>query len=154
MNYFKILSIVLIFFAAFSCSDGSSNDDEFGEVSGTINFVGDWPSTGDVQVSIWSSWPPMGPPAKASVALTPGDNSQSYSLDGLSLGSYPVVTVGWRDPLNPAGAKVIGVYWSNTTTVGVDATGNVVVEPMGIVVEDGHMNHRNINIVADLNVIE
>ncbi len=156
----KILSIamcvILSSFLILNCDkdDNSVDSEQFGSISGTVTFVGTWPSTGEIQVSIWTSWPPQGPPAAATDPLTQGQ-SKTYKIEGLTKGTYPVVTAGWRDPANPAGAKVLGVYWSMTDSVGVDSSGNVLpsVQPTPIVISDDQLNHSNIDIKANLDIV-
>ena len=125
--------------------------EQFGEISGTITFVGTWPSTGDVQVSIWTSFPPAGPPAGATEPLASGE-AITYKIEGLSKGTYPAVTVGWRDPTNPAGAKVLGLYWEQSDSLGVDGTGQVTVLPISIEISDATLVWSNIDIKANLDI--
>lgn len=158
MRTFRILVVIsLMLFMAFSvgCSDDKNptQTPQFGAVSGTVKLIGTWPATGAVQVSIWASWPPAGPPAGASAVFTPGQNTQTYKIEGLNKGAYPVVTVGWRDPANPAGAKVLGIYWANSDSVGVaDGRGITLsgVQALPINVTDGNLTFTNINIKANL----
>lgn len=156
-TYRILMAMSLALFLAFvmGCGDDKNpiQNPQFGEVSGTVKFVGAWPATGNVQVSIWSSWPPAGPPVAASAVFTSGQNSQTYKLEGLNKGSYPVVTVGWRDPANPAAAKVLGIYWANSDSVGVaDGRGITLsgVQALPVNVADGNLTFTNINIKANL----
>ncbi|MCA9744089.1 MAG: hypothetical protein H6695_00785 [Deferribacteres bacterium] len=150
------LALALFSFIFTACKDDKNPVavNEFGEISGTVNFVGAWPAAGDVQVSIWSSWPPAGPPAAASDALTSNNNSATYKLDGLQKGTYPVMTVGWRDPQNPTGAKVIGIYWAQSDSLGVDASGNVTAAPQAIVIDNSQMVYSNVVVKANLDIIK
>ncbi len=149
------LIVILVFglIAATGCSNDNNpaNAQQFGEISGKVTFVGTWPKIGDVQVSIWTSWPPMGPPAAATDPMPSGQNVQNYKIEGLSKGSYPVVTVGWRDPNNPAGAKVLGVYWANKDSVGVKPDGiSFIGQPIPIEISDNQLVWKNIDIKANL----
>lgn len=140
----KISILISLFLFVFlsSCSDSTSSKNEFGEVSGTVNFIGTWPATGEIQVSIWSTWPPAGPPALASEVFTSGDNQQTYKLEGLTKGEYPVITVGWRDPANPEGAIVIAIYSDPVTHA-----------PVSIEISDNKLVWDNIDIDADLDIL-
>lgn len=151
----KFLAIFIFISLLFllSCSNGTGSSSEFGKISGSVTFLGNWPSTGDVQVSAWTEWPPAGPPAVASDVFTSGVNPQDYVLEGLSKGTYKVITAGWRDPNNPSGALVLGVYWAKDS-IGVDTTGMPTVNPQSIEVSSDHLNWNNINIVADLNIVQ
>ncbi len=149
------MAIVVIMAFFFGCSDDKNpvQTPQFGEVSGTVKLVGTWPATGDVQVSVWASWPPAGPPAGASAKFTAGQNVQTYKIEGLNKGTYPVVTVGWRDPANPAAAKVLGIYWANSDSVGVaDGRGITLsgVQAIPINIADGNMTWTNVDIKANL----
>lgn len=158
MRTYRIFVAVslLLFTALFlGCSDDKNpvQTPQFGEVSGTVKLVGAWPATGNVQVSIWANWPPTSAPAGASAVFTPGPNTQTYKIEGLNKGSYPVVTVGWRDPANPSGAKVLGIYWTNSDSVGIaDGRGITVagVQPLPVDIADAKMTWSNINIKANL----
>jgi len=48
------LSVIVLsgFLTGCSEDDNPAEPEQFGEISGTVAFVGTWPSTGDVQVSI------------------------------------------------------------------------------------------------------
>ncbi|RMH65216.1 MAG: hypothetical protein D6677_03040 [Calditrichaeota bacterium] len=154
-RYLWIYVMITAIWVLTSCSedDGAPNETQtYGTISGTVTFVGTWPDKGDVQVSAWTSWPPAGPPAASSDVLTPGNATQSYKLEGLSLGSYPVITVGWRDPADPAGAVVLGIYHGDATEAGVDSLGNVTAQPLGIEVSKDHLTFTDINMTANLDV--
>jgi hypothetical protein len=150
-----ILSILLMAFF-FGCSDEKNpvETQQLGEISGTVTFVGTWPTAGPVQVSVWSSWPPAGPPAAASnPAFTSGIASQTYKIEGLNKGTYPVITVGWRDVANPANSKVLGIYWANSDSVGIaDGSGRTLsgVQPIAIEISDAKLKWSNVNIKANL----
>lgn len=149
-----LMAAAVLFFATGCDSDNPTQTQQFGEISGTVTFIGSWPSVGEIQVSAWTSWPPTGPPAAASDPLQKGVNVQNYKLEGLQKGTYQVITVGWRDPSNPAGAKVIGVYWEQADSLGVDANGNMTVAAKAIVIDENSMVHSNINIKANLDIVQ
>lgn len=131
---------------------------QFGEIAGKVNFVGTWPSKGEVQVSLWANWPPAGPPAAATAAFTQVTTPQSvsYKLQCLNKGNYPVLTVGWRDPLDPRGAKVLGIYWAQSDSLAVDNTGSLLpgIVPLSINVSDSKVNWSNVNIKANLSIVQ
>jgi hypothetical protein len=131
---------------------------QLGEIAGKVNFVGNWPTTGDVQVSLWASWPPAGPPAAATSAFAQVTTPQSvsYKIQCLAKNNYPVLTVGWRDPANPAGAKVLGIYWAQSDSVAVDATGMPIagVQPLPIQISDTQLNLKNVDIKANLSIAQ
>ncbi|NUO80677.1 hypothetical protein HUU05_11405 [candidate division KSB1 bacterium] len=153
-NLLYVLALVVLM-AFIACSDDSNptKTPEFGTVSGRVTFVGAWPATGDVQVSIWTSWPPAGPPASASSAIASGTTVYDYKLEGLNKGEYKALTVGWRDPVNPSGAKVLGLYWANSDSSGVSAAPPFYATPTVININDAKMEWTNINMKADLSFV-
>lgn len=132
-----------------------------GTVSGTVTFQGNWPTTGDVQISVYTNlsppWVPMGPPETQTEPITGSPATYDYKFEGLDKASYSAVFVGWRDPANPMGAMLIGMYWLHPDSVGVaDVGGGCVLpseQPTGFVIEDGHLDHTGFDITADLDLI-
>jgi hypothetical protein len=103
-----------------------------GSVSGTVTFIGTWPATGDVQVAVYSSLPPTGPPDAYTNPLSPGTAypTYAYKLAGLDPGSYDGVIVSWRDPSDPLSSRIIGQYSGGSPVVvvkGEDAPGFDIV---------------------------
>jgi len=159
MRTFRILittSLVLCMAFVFGCSEEKNpvQSSTTTEISGTVTFNGAWPAKGNIQVSLWTSWPPAGPPAAFSAPLTPGVATQTYKISGLSKGPYAVITVGWRDPADPTGAKVIGVYSANSTLSGVDCKGDFTVAPLPVEISDSNPKATNINLVANLDILQ
>lgn len=129
-----------------------------GSVSGTVTFNGSWPATGDVQISVYTSlappWVPMGPPEASSEVITGSPATLDYKIEGLDKASYAAVFVGWRDPLNPMGARLIGMFWMHADSVGINAmTGLPHQQPTGFVVADGNLDNPDHDITADLDLI-
>ena len=154
-SIFAVFMLLALLPSLLGCGEdeGPFDGEKFGEVSGTVTFVGTWSSTGAVQVSIWTVWPPIGAPAAATDPLAVGSAVQSYKIEGLSKGTYTAVTVSWRDPANPAGAKVLGIYWERSDSLGVDGNGNPTVQPMPIEVSDEKLVWSNADIRADLDIV-
>ncbi len=125
---------------------------QYGSVSGTVTFVGNWPATGEVQISIWPSWPPAGPPSAATLPIAK-TTTYKYKIEGLNRGIYKAITAGWRDPANPAGARVLGIYINdpNNSGVSIDANGRpTYATPTPVEIADGKMDHTGLDIKADL----
>jgi len=109
----------------------SGNPANTGSISGTVTFTGtinDWPATGNIQVSVWSYWPPAGPPDGFTQPLDKNLDfpTYDYKISGLDAGDYAMITVGWRDPGDPTGAKTIGEYIGSNPLViekGKDSSG-------------------------------
>ncbi len=147
-----------------ACNDTASTTSpagETGSVSGTVTFTGTWPTTppgGGIQVSIYSSLMPPGVPGGPPDAFTNPLNkttdfpTYNFKLSGIDPGDYAAVFVGWRDPSNPSGAKLIGTYWVYVDSLGVAANG--LPKPPGpstVTVEKGK-DTGGLDIVADLDL--
>ena len=65
-----------------------------------------------------NNFAPTGAPAGATEAISQ-TGSFSFSFEGLSDGTYQALYVGWRDPNNPAGARLLGMYWNNPDSSGI-----------------------------------
>lgn len=156
MRFYKIaLSIIATLTIGFvsGCGDDDNpvESEELGEISGTVNFVGSWPEIGEIQISVWANWPPAGPPAGFSDPFISGEGSQTFHIEGLSKGSYPVISVGWRDPANPAEARILGIYWEGEG-LGVDEMGMPTAPPLSIEIADDKLVWTGVNITANLDI--
>ncbi len=128
-------------------------------ISGAVHFTGTWPSTGDVQVSIFSTLisppgVPGGPPDAFTDPLNPATDfpDYHYTLEGIDPGKYAAIFVGWRDPANPTGAKLIGTYWVYGDSLGIAANG-LPKDPGPAPVTLKAGDHRtNLNVTADLDL--
>lgn len=139
-----------------ACSDDPAGP-ATGRVAGTITFQGAWPTTGDVQVSIYSNlappYVPMGPPDAFTDPIQPGSMTFDYNMAGLDPGDYTALYVSWRDPVNPAGARLLGMYWAFADSVGISSTNGLpVVAPASILITDGSLYHLELDIQADLDL--
>ena len=144
-----------------SCGDDSSTNVVTGSVSGTVTFQGTWPSTGHVQVSIFSNlsppdYAPGGPPDGFTTPIAPNSTTYAYRIAGLDPGHYSAIYVGWRDAANPSGAVMIGVYWMYADSLGVVQSGPKVVPktpgPAPIHLAEPSLNPDSLDIVADLDL--
>ena len=86
-----------------SCQDSDSSLDPlhgFGSISGEINFIGFWPDSGEVLLTLDTNYPPMGPPA-GFVYITVDSlesNLYNYNFNQLSFRDYVALTVTyWHD---------------------------------------------------------
>jgi hypothetical protein len=138
-------------------TDGDGNGT--GSVVGTVTFRGTWPGTGDVQVSIFSTLMtppgvPGGPPDAFTDPLNPATDfpTYNYKLEGLDPGEYAAIFVGWRDPANPTGAKLIGMYWIDPDSVGIAANGLPKAPgPSSVSIDEGE-NKTGLDVTADLDL--
>ncbi len=121
-----------------------------GSVAGTVAFEGaTWPSTGDIQVSLWANFPPMGAPDAFTEPIAQ-TTSYDYRFDGLPPGTYAAVLVGWRDPALPPGNDVtIGFYWAYVDSVAVDDSGVPQGPPLPVNVSAGAVGDADITANLD-----
>ena len=159
----SVALIMLVLSAVPACDDDDDNpinpNPTTGTVSGTVTFGGTWPSTGDVQVSMYSTiMNPPGVPAGPPDAFTDPLNSATdfptynYSFEGLDPGDYAAIFVGWRDPADPPGARLIGVYWIYVDSLGIAASGLPKPPGPSSVSVDAGDNLTGRDIVADLDL--
>jgi len=152
---FRILAIAVVLTATLGILACGDDDNPAmpttGNIAGTVTFQGTWPTTGQVQVSLFSSWPPTGPPDAFTNPITPGA-SYDYAFNGLDPASYPAVVVGWLDPnLPPGSEEILGMYWQFVDSVAVDGSGTPRGLPKAVVVAAG-LTKGNVDMVADLDV--
>jgi len=91
-QYFTIILIIL----SIGCEDENSDDlAESGTIYGTITFSGVWPDSGQVLLTLDTSFPPTGPPAKFEYVTSESlaDSKYDYSLDNLPFASYGAISV-------------------------------------------------------------
>lgn len=161
--FFLAIATVLVCAIA-SCEDDSTTIVPGGSsVKGTVTFLnsGSWPSTGDVQVSIYATLPgnfiPNGPPDDFTDPITPGVGVYSYEFVGLDAGTYAAIYVSWRDPANPSGATLLGMYWTYIDSLGVAQSGPYVVPkapgPKSVTISSSNLNVNDLDIVADINLV-
>ncbi|MCB0288391.1 MAG: hypothetical protein KDE57_17140 [Calditrichaeota bacterium] len=147
-----------IFFGG--CSDDDPTAPDTGSVSGTVTFVGTWPASREVQVSIYQNlsapYIPMAAPDGFTDPIASGTTTYNYTLEGLEKGTYTAIYVSARDPQNPAATQLIGMYWQFTDSVGVFPTpqGNLPDQafgPKSVTIDNDNIDLTGLNIVANLN---
>ncbi len=98
MKHITRIILASFFLIMVSCEDNNTNEEvlaEFGSISGTVNFSGSWPDSGEVLITLDTSYPPQGPPAGFSY-ITNDDISNgvyNYNFSDLSFRSYEAITV-------------------------------------------------------------
>jgi len=157
---FSLIALAAISLFVVSCSEDNNptNTPTLGTISGRVTFVGNWPATGNVQVSIWAegTWPPMGPPEGSSVNIPSGSGTYDFTIEGLKKLNYQAISVGWRNPANPAGARVLGIYVNDATKTGINtATVPPTYDtPASIVIGDAKMIWTGLDMKADLSLAQ
>jgi hypothetical protein len=147
------VSVVVLAAALLACSDDEpAGNAPTGSIAGTITFRNTWPPTGNVYVTINSSYPPTGAPDAFTNPIPPGVRSYDYTLGGIETGTYVAVLIGWRG--GPGNDKCIGMYWEYVDSLGV--TADCTSQPPGpspvIVTKDATI--PDIDMVADLDLAD
>ena len=118
MKQITRITLASFFLIMVSCEDNNTNEEvlaEFGSISGTVNFSGSWPDSGEVLITLDTSYPPQGPPAAFSY-ITSDDISNgvyNYNFSDLSFRFYEAITVTyWSLGYATAGTNysLIGSY--------------------------------------------
>ena len=118
MKHITRIILASFFLIMVSCEDNNTNEEvlaEFGSISGTVNFSGSWPDSGEVLITLDTSYPPQGPPAAFSY-ITSDDISNgvyNFNFSDLSFRSYEAITVTyWSLGYATAGTNysLIGSY--------------------------------------------
>ncbi len=150
--------VMMLAVATVGCSEESTEPTPTtGTISGKITFDGTWPTTGNVQVSVYTTvappaYVPAGPPEQSSDPIAEG-TEYNFSFEGLDFSSYAAVFVSWRDPANPAGALLLGMYQADASNSGMNAFGLPVAEPTAITLSADNADVSNIDIKADFNLL-
>ena len=118
MKHITRIILASFFLIMVSCEDNNTNEEvlaEFGSISGNVTFSGSWPDSGEVLITLDTSYPPQGPPAAFSY-ITSDDISNgvyNYNFSDLSFRSYEAITVTyWSLGYATAGTNysLIGSY--------------------------------------------
>ena len=99
-----ILSISLLLLIT-GCGDTIVATPDSATISGSVTFLGDWPTTGTIEVAVMEIWDYMaegytGIPDK-SIPIAQSDvtsNTYDYSLDLLQFKTYNAIIITWLDP--------------------------------------------------------
>ena len=121
LQYFALLLIIL----SIGCEDEKADDSagnlaESGTIYGTITFSGIWPDSGQVLLTLDTSFPPTGPPAKFEYVTSESlaDSKYDYSFDNLSFASYGAISVTYwpEDYPNGTYSMLSGYYQAMIVT--------------------------------------
>ena len=129
-----ILTFILILA---SCQDNDASLDplpEFGSISGEINFIGVWPDSGEVLLTLDTNYPPMGPPAGFVYVTIDSleSNLYNYNFNELSFRDYVALTVTyWPDGYGIGGLgnnSMLGSYIDTISVAQNDADITIDIE--------------------------
>ena len=118
MKHITRIILASFFLIMVSCEDNNTNEEvlaEFGSISGTVTFSGSWPDSGEVLITLDTSYPPQGPPAGFSYITSDeiSNGVYNYNFSDLSFRSYDAITVTyWSLGYATAGTNysLIGSY--------------------------------------------
>ena len=118
MKHIARIILASFFLIMVSCEDNNTNEEvlaEFGSISGTVTFSGSWPDSGEVLITLDTSYPPQGPPAAFSYITSDeiSNGVYNYNFSDLSFRSYEAITVTyWSLGYATAGTNysLIGSY--------------------------------------------
>ena len=118
MKQITRITLASFFLIMVSCEDNNTNEEvlaEFGSISGTVTFSGSWPDSGEVLITLDTSYPPQGPPAAFSYIASDdiSNGVYNYNFSDLSFRSYDAITVTyWSLGYGTAGTNysLIGSY--------------------------------------------
>jgi len=128
--------------------NNSTGNAPTGSLSGTITFRDVWPATGNVYVTVNSTYPPSSAPDAFTSPIPVGVRTFDYSLSGVEVGTYIAILIGWRG--GPGDDKCIGMYWTYIDSLGVAADcSSVPPGPSPVTVRKGE-DTPDIDMVADL----
>ena len=134
MNIIKsqhTFSIFMILFIV-GCNDNPLVP-EYGTISGVIDFTGVWPVTGNISISLNTTWPEVIGAPYAFKTIDSSDLNQdslyNYSFKNVAFNTYQGIIVSWKDPTDPSASSnqhAIGGYGATVETEFKDAE-NVMI---------------------------
>ena len=127
-----VVSFLLALFFFVGCDDNPMTP-ESGTISGVVDFSGTWPETGNISISLNTSWPEVtGAPYAFTTIYSDDlnqDNLYSYRFENVTFGTYQGIIVSWKDPYDDNSATnqhVIGGY-GGTAEAEFENTGSITV---------------------------
>ena len=102
-----IVLLMLTFFLLIGCDNPTNPPPTSGTISGTVTFpvstdenINDqWPTTSQISIGLYVSWPPMGVPDTSNIDVTDLNTSNQYNyiFDDLVFGTYEGIAITWED---------------------------------------------------------
>ena len=127
-----VVSLFLVLFFFVGCDENPMTP-ESGTISGVVDFSGTWPETGNISISLNTSWPEVtGAPYAFTTIYSDDlnqDNLYSYRFENVTFGTYQGIIVSWKDPYDDNSATnqhAIGGY-GGTAEAEFENTGSITV---------------------------
>ena len=127
-----VVSLFLVLFFFVGCDENPMTP-ESGTISGVVDFSGVWPETGNISISLNTSWPEVtGAPYSFTTIYSDDlnqDNLYSYRFENVTFGTYQGIIVSWKDPYDDNSATnqhAIGGY-GGTAEAEFEDTGSITV---------------------------
>ena len=127
-----VVSLLLVLFFFVGCDENPMTP-ESGTISGVVDFSGTWPETGNISISLNTSWPEViGAPYAFTTIYSDDlnqDNLYSYRFENVTFGTYQGIIVSWKDPYDDNSATnqhAIGGY-GGTAEAEFEDTGSITV---------------------------
>ena len=129
---FIVVSLFLVLFFFVGCDENPMTP-ESGIISGVVDFSGVWPETGNISISVNTSWPEVtGAPYAFTTIYSDDlnqDNLYSYRFENVTFGTYQGIIVSWKDPHDDdsvTNQHAIGGY-GGTAEAEFENTGSITV---------------------------
>ena len=127
-----VVSLFLVLFFFVGCDENPMTP-ESGTISGVVDFSGVWPETGNISISLNTSWPEVTGAPYAFTTIYSNDLNQdnlySYRFENVTFGTYQGIIVSWKDPYDDNSATnqhAIGGY-GGTAEAEFEDTGSITV---------------------------
>ena len=127
-----VVSFLLALFFFVGCDDNPMTP-ESGIISGVVDFSGAWPETGNISISLNTSWPEVtGAPYAFTTIYSDDlnqDNLYNYRFENVTFGTYQGIIVSWKDPHDDdsvTNQHAIGGY-GGTAEAEFENTGSITV---------------------------
>ncbi len=124
MKGVRLGGLVMVVLALAACKENTTAPPTTGTLRGTITFHGEWPYAGadSVNVSLFASWPPAGPPIQYVYVTPPANPSDTvhivdFEIRDVDLGTYHIAA-GWHSFLLGYGGEIT-VSESTLTVEGI-----------------------------------
>ena len=127
-----VVSLFLVLFFFVGCDENPMTP-ESGTISGVVDFSGTWPETGNISISLNTSWPEVTGAPYAFTTIYSNDLNQdnlyNYRFENVTFGTYQGIIVSWKDPHDDdsvTNQHAIGGY-GGTAEAEFENTGSITV---------------------------